>query len=99
VYSPSAISIRVATTPSAPSISPIGSTTSAPEAETMTTSRPARWCSSIRRDRLVVDQRVDDVVQGVGDDLLDGLDVPASTELGQERRIFSIWSWSAPPTR
>ena len=35
----------------------------------MTTSRPARWCSSIRRDRLVVDQRVDDVVQGLGDDL------------------------------
>ena len=38
----------VAMTASAPSICPIGSTTSVPDADTMMTSRPARWCSSMR---------------------------------------------------
>jgi hypothetical protein len=47
VYRPSTISSRVATTRSAPSISPIGSTTSLPDVDTMTTSRPASLCSSI----------------------------------------------------
>src|SRR3954454_5499350 len=40
--------MRVATTRSAPSISPIGSTTSAPLLETITISRPAALCSSMR---------------------------------------------------
>ena len=84
VYLPSSISIRVAITRSAPSISPIGPTTSVPDVETMTTSRPARWCSSISDDRLVVDERVDDVVQRVGDDLAHRRDVPAGAQLRHE---------------
>ena len=38
----------------------------------------------MRRDRLVVDERVDDVVQGVGDDLADRRDVPAGAQLRHE---------------
>jgi hypothetical protein len=36
------------------------------------------------RDGLVVHQRVDDVVQGVGDDLADRVDRPAGDHLGEE---------------
>ena len=35
----------------------------------MTTSRPAARCSSISWHRLVVDERVDQLVQGLGDDV------------------------------
>ncbi len=50
----------------------------------MTTSRPARRCSSIRRHGLVVHERVDDVVQRVGDDLAHRRDVPAGAQLRHE---------------
>jgi hypothetical protein len=69
------------------------------EVDTMTTSRPASVVLLDQGDGLVVDERVDDVVQRVGDDLLDGRDVPAGESCDMNCRIFSIWSWSAPPTR
>jgi hypothetical protein len=51
--------------------------------ETITTSRPADVVLLDEGGGLVVDDRVDQVVQGLGDDLLDLLDVPAAAERGQ----------------
>src|SRR3978361_448493 len=48
VYRPPSLTMRGAATGCAPSISPMGSTTSAPLLDTMTISRPARRCSSMR---------------------------------------------------
>ena len=47
-------------------------------------SRPASLCSSIRRDGLVVDERVHHVVQRVRHDLAHRGDVPAADQLGHE---------------
>ncbi len=84
---------------SAFSISPIGSTTSVPLAETTTTSRPAAWCSSISETASSytigsttwwsVSATISFTVSTS----------QPSTSWDMNARIFSIWSWSAPPTR
>ena len=49
----------------------------------MTTSRPAALCMRDQLDRLVVDDRVDDLVQRLGDDLAHLRDVPPRAHAGQ----------------
>src|SRR3954471_14277664 len=76
--------MRVATTRSAPRSSPIGSTPSPPPPDDTPTPPPAvRGVLLDEGGRLVVDDRVDQVVQRLGDDLLDLLDVPAAAECGE----------------
>ncbi len=99
VYLPSTISSCVATTPSAPSISPIGSTTSVPDAETMITSRPASRCSSMSE---TASSKTSGSTMwcSVSATMLRTVST-SQPAMSRERnsRIFSIWSWSAPPMR
>jgi hypothetical protein len=99
VYLPSSTAIRVATTLSAPSISPIGSTSSDPLVDTMITSRPAAWCFSISATASSYTS---------GSTMLCKVSATISLTVSTSQpaqssdmncRIFSIWSWSAPPTR
>ena len=75
--------IRVAITSVTPSSSPIGRTISSPDADTSTTSRPGRLVLADQRGGLGVHVRVDQLVQRLGHDLLDLLDLPALAQRGQ----------------
>jgi hypothetical protein len=84
---------------SAPSISPIGSTTSEPLVETMITSRPACWCSSIRLTASSY-TRGSTMLCRVSATIAFTVSTSQPAHSSERNwRIFSIWSWSAPPTR
>ena len=77
----------------------MGPTTSAPDADTTTTSRPASLCSSIRETASsntsgsTMLWRVSATISRTV-----ATSQPA-TSCDMNCRIFSIWSWSAPPTK
>ena len=85
---------------SAPSISPIGSTTSDPEVETMMTSRPASvvLLDQARPPRRTPAGRRCCAASSATISRTVATSQPAHS-LDRNCRIFSIWSWSAPPTR
>ena len=84
---------------SAPRIAAIGSTTSAPDADTTTTSRPAAWCSSISAtaSAYTVGSIDSCSVSATIDDTSD-TSHPATMRDSWARRR-SVWSSSAPPSR